>query len=67
MSVKIFSNNGFSGQYVKFTIGNQTFSLQEIIEDTKEDEKQTVIFYKEMLKKAFENLGIEVELEKNYL
>ena len=48
-----------AGYQVWFKIGNQTFHLEEHIEDTKKDSLITAKFFRRMLKKAFKNLKIK--------
>jgi len=50
------------GGNVSFSIDHQSFTLRHIEEDTKEDTEQSIKFYKDMLKVAFERLGAKVEI-----
>jgi len=50
------------GGNVSFTIGVQTFTLRHVDEDTAEETERIATFYKEMLKTAFDNLGVESEI-----
>jgi len=44
------------GHQVWFKINNQTFFLEECVEDTEENTLDAAKFYEEMLKVAFEKL-----------
>jgi hypothetical protein len=55
------------GHQVKFTIGNQTFSLQEEIEDDETDSFRRAKWYEEMLLKAFEKLEYKTEAKSKEL
>jgi len=66
MSDKEFFETGtkktLDGYQAWFKIDNQTFYLQENVEDTKEDSLEVAKFYERMLKIAFDKLA-----KKNHL
>ena len=51
------------GYQVWFKIDNQTFDLQQHIEETEKDSLQVAKFFEKMLKIAFEKLNIKVANE----
>ena len=53
--VKIKINKTIKGHQVQFSIGNQTFRLQEQLQDDGLSSKEYAKWYKKMLKAAFSN------------
>ena len=58
MKIKTGIKKGFKKNSLQpfFKIGNQTFLLQEILEDTKEETREVATWMVKMLENAFSNL-----------